>query len=364
MKDKSTSKAGMIAKVGLVALFAFFAKRTINAGDPITYILPNLLLYTPLRETTRFVWKVLDPHKRLTTPIEHKPIAEINKEDFSLEALEKCTQGFAHPCVVRGLFSDTPASKLWPKKGHLNKKLGEYIVPYIKRADYGTKQDGRATDYFKTIADDILGNKESRKYLFFPVKSRFQFNGSDAGSFESLIEDVNEVVHDELQLSEKIWNGFGTNDTVHGNFFGSQLIMGRGTNSTTTTTGTGWHCAPGNNWFAQVVGAKRWYFMSPEYSALMKPLRGGLVNMMAGSPDMGKLHDYLPLSYGEIRAGDMLYNPDWYWHTIQNREGLSIGCPIREANTTLMFQNNAQYSGVIIMNKLFKAFGIDVGGYP
>ena len=70
------------------------------------------------------------------------------------------------------------------------------------------------------------------------------------------------------------------------------------------------------------------------------------------------------MSYGEIRAGDMLFNPVWYWHTIQNREGLSIGISLRETNATLMFQNNAQYTGIILVNKLAEKFGIDIGGYP
>ena len=86
--------------------------------------------------------------------------------------------------------------------------------------------------------------------------------------------------------------------------------------------------------------------------------------MMAGTLDMGDYVDRLPLSYADIRAGDMLYNPDWYWHTIQNREGLSIGCPIREFNLTISYQNNALYTGIVTLNKVAQKLGIDIGGYP
>ena len=59
------------------------------------------------------------------------------------------------------------------------------------------------------------------------------------------------VVSDDLDLS-RIWSGFGSK--IHKTFYGSQLIIGRGSDENTTgsTTGTGWHCAAGNNWFVQV----------------------------------------------------------------------------------------------------------------
>jgi hypothetical protein len=57
-------------------------------------------------------------------------------------------------------------------------------------------------------------------------------------------------VKEDLEIDKRIWNGFGTK--AHSTFFGSQFVIGQGTNDTDATTGTGWHCAFGNNWFAQV----------------------------------------------------------------------------------------------------------------
>ena len=360
-KGTSNSKTSSIVTIALVAFVAYLAKQTLSNGDPLIYIIPNLLLYTPLRETTRFVWKVLDPRSRLPEYHEHPHINEITSEEYTFEKLRECTDGFKHPCVVRGFYKNTPAMKKWQKKGYLSSKLGHFKVPYIQKATYGTAQSDRLVSEFAPIADEILSVKDSSKYLFFPVKSRFQFNGSDAGAMEELISTVNNIVEEDLELS-RIWPGFGGKN--HKNFFGSQIIMGRGTNSTSTTTGTGWHCAPGNNWFSMVAGVKRWYFMDPKYSSFMVPLRGGLINMMTGTLDQGDYLHRLPLSYADIYGGDLLYNPDWYWHTIQNREGLAVGCPIRETNATLMIQNNKQYTGIIVMNKLFNKVGIDIGGYP
>lgn len=175
-------------------------------------------------------------------------------------------------------------------------------------------------------------------------------------------DQVDEVCVRDLEL-HRLWRGFGT--ASHKTYVGAQIIIGRGTNDTDETTGTGWHCAAGNNWFAQVVGTKKWMFMKQEHSAYLSPLRGGMVNMMTGNAEMAKMHPHIPLLYADIRAGDLLYNPDWMWHTIKNVEGLSIGCPIREFNISLTFRNNFQYTSIAMINKVLDAMNLpSIGGYP
>lgn len=83
------------------------------------------------------------------------------------------------------------------------------------------------------------------------MKSRFSYNHSEAGALEALSEKVNQLAIEDLQIDKVIWNGFGTE--VHKNYYGSQFIAGNGLQNIDDTTGTGWHCAPGNNWFAQVT---------------------------------------------------------------------------------------------------------------
>lgn len=113
-----------------------------------------------------------------------------------------------------------------------------------------------------------------------------------------------------------------------------------------------------------MAGVKRWYFLDPKYSANMFPLRGGKVNMMTGNREMGRLQKFLPVRHADVKAGDLLYNPDWEWHTIRNHKGLSIGVPVREVNISLSFQNNFQYTSIVMLNKLLEKFNMDIGGYP
>ena len=65
--------------------------------------------------------------------------------------------------------------------------------------------------------------------------------------------------------------------------------------------------------------------MDPKHSPYMSPLRGGIVYFMTGDKEMKNIHNNIPLKYVDLEAGDMLLNPAWQWHTIENHEGISIG---------------------------------------
>lgn len=358
MGEKSASRMpSMLTIIGLALLVPVL--KTLFAGEPLSYLYPNALLFTPFREETKAAWKkVLVVDKAVK--IAPTQIPTINAEDYSFESLRRATDNFRHPAVVRGFFKGTAAAEKWTDPAYLNSKIGDYEIPVVLKAEYNTGQNERAVMPFRDAFTDIVEDTNSKKYLFFPVQSRENFNHSNVGTNAALKQKINEVVMEDLEL-DRIWKGFGGPN--HRTFFGSQLVVGRGSNDSDATTGTGWHCAIGNNWFAQVAGTKRWYFMDQEYSAYMSPLRGGKVNMQTSHKEMHLIQDNIPLRYSDIYAGDLLYNPDWEWHTIKNYEGLAIGVPIREINVTLSFRNNFQYSAITAINKIAEKFGIDIGGY-
>jgi len=213
-------------------------------------------------------------------------IPTIEAKDYSYESLRRATEDFRYPAVVKGLFLNTSGSEKWGQKGYLSGKIGKYLIPVVQDASYGTLQNQRSVMTFKDAYDEILDDLKSKLYLFFPVKSRFSFNHSELATLEELQDDINKVVLEDLDL-DRLWKGFGTKQ--HKTYYGSQLIIGRGSDDSDETTGTGWHCAAGNNWFVQVIGKKRWYFMDQKYSKYMYPLRGGKVNMMTGNREMSVL---------------------------------------------------------------------------
>jgi hypothetical protein len=293
---------------------------TILSGDPLVHMYPNFLLFTPFREEVRALWL---KHLVIDKGVKRTPthIAEIQAEDYSYETLKYATENFKHPAVVRGLFLGTSAADKWPTPGYLSSKIGKYDIPVVRTALYNTLQNDRYTTTFGEAYEEILADDTSKMYLFFPVQSRFNFNASKSSEEDmaALKTAVNKVVVEDLEIDKRIWSGFGT--AKHTTFYGSQLIAGRGSNDSDYTTGTGWHCAIGNNWFVQVAGSKRWYFMDQKYSAYMFPLRGGLVNMMAGNKNMAELQKHIPLRYVDLKAGDLLYNPDWQ---VINQKALTL----------------------------------------
>lgn len=344
----------------IIAAVLFPIWKTLQAGDALSYMYPNLLLFTPYREETRALWNSV--LKFPTEKVEHHHVPTIEYADFTMEKLKVLTKNWRSPVVVKNMFTGTPAFDKWGVDGYLSAKIGDFLIPVVRNAKYNTLQNDRVVIPFREAFTEIVSDPNSKMYMFFPVKSRFSFNHSELGALEELQNRINEVVLEDLEIDKRIWKGFGTK--AHSTYFGSQLIVGQGSVDPAETTGTGWHCAAGNNWFIQAIGRKRWYFLDPKYSAYMHPLRGGKVNMMTGTPKMSEKTPYLPVEYADLNPGDMLYNPDWQWHTIRNYEGLSIGVPIREVNMSLSFANNFQYTSIVTLNKLMDKFGIDIGGYP
>lgn len=329
----------------------------------LSYVIPNLLLFTGFRQTTLYFWnKVIKIDQRIIYNHTHIPI--INSEDYSYELLKKATNNFRNPVVVKGLFDDTLGVKKWHEPDYLPNIIGNIELSVIPDATYGTSQRNRYNSNFSEVFNDIINNENSTKYIFFPVNTRKDNNNKDQHLYKNneLAEnEINKLVNNDLDIQKILWNSFGTKK--HKTYVNSQLIIGRGYKNINSTTGTGWHCAMGNNWFVQVIGKKRWYFLNPKYSSLFHPLRVGPVAMQVGIKNFDKYHENLPLEYVDLESGDLLYNPDWYWHTIKNYEGLSIGVPIREFNISLSFQNNYHFALIVSINKIFERFGIDIGGY-
>lgn len=354
MKNDVAACFKVINKKTLLVIFvAYLVKKTLQAEDPFYYVIPNALMFLPYPGPANFFWRMMDPQDRLKTKkFEHQRILELSREEFSFETMKKATDGFRHPILVRDFFAGTPAMEKWGKKEYMNKKFGHYIVPVIGDRSYNASKTidphevGEKT-YFRDKFHDILENNSSKSYLFFPMTGLL---ASD------LAKTVNDVIISDLEYDKRIWPGFGRKGHVA--FAGTQIIIGRGSNSTEETTGTQWHSEPSNNWFSLVYGAKRWYMMDPKFSSYMHPVRAenGKV-VRTGSMRTGDLMDKLPLLYADVRAGDMLYTPNWFWHTVQNYEGFTVSCPVREFNFSLVARNNAQYTAQMAMNVLFsKAF--------
>lgn len=275
----------------------------------LSTLYPYLLLWTPFREDNRLAWLTHVPlDTRIIRPA--RPVIEIMAKDYSFEAIRIASQDFQLPVIVRGLFKNSVAVKTWKTEERLIEFLGDFSIPVVRNAVVGTLQDHREIVRFDDAFREMLALTKSKEYLFFPVKSRFTFNGSEAGSAQKLQEAVDDVCNRDLNF-DLIWPGFGQKH--HSTFAGSQFVIGKSTaDFTNETTGSDWHCAIGNNWFILAAGRKRWDFVEPKYSHFMSPLKGGMFNMWTGnSQRTASILKHVPSWTTIMEEGDMLYNPDW-----------------------------------------------------
>lgn len=344
--------------VGFLLLPVLYRMKSYS-GDSFRQIVPGFFLFTPLRPMTLITREVFS-NPLPTVEIPPVPIPSIEYEtEYSYERLREVSRNFQRPVVVRGMFLNTTATNRWMEPGYVSSWIGQYHIDIVLNGFHNASQSRKTRMPFRDVYEEILRDPKSTKYMFFPIKSRVgkAVNVTEILLEEELHEKLNEMARTDLDY-DRIWKGFG--DPIrHETFKGSQLIAGNGQEG--LTTGSYWHCAVGNNWFMQVVGGKRWWFIDQRYSSFMRPMRHGLVSFTVGNRKIDKELRYLPREYVDLEAGDMLYNPDFEWHTVENKQGLSVAVPAREVNVSLSLQNNFQFSMAVLLNVFFSEFGIAYG---
>jgi hypothetical protein len=93
-----------------------------------------------------------------------------------------------------------------------------------------------------------------------------------------------------------------------------------------------WHVEPGDNYFVQITGRKRWRFAHPWFTPGMYPaikdhstyhasrVDGRESNEVIARRGM-PLYPYVPKFYAIVEPGDMLFMPNYWWHTVTNIPG-------------------------------------------
>jgi len=103
-------------------------------------------------------------------------------------------------------------------------------------------------------------------------------------------------------------------------------------------SGTPFHCANNFNVFLQVEGRKRWTFVDPNYTMFLYPYlsTGNAYQACAvGYPDDPRrmesmpLYRYCPRYRVDLEPGDMLLNPPWWYHAVENLTETTVGVSTR-----------------------------------
>lgn len=102
-------------------------------------------------------------------------------------------------------------------------------------------------------------------------------------------------------------------------------------------TGSPYHCASVWNFFLMVEGSKKWTFVDPELTWMMYPeINAGIIAFVSlltrldtANLDRYELYQRCPRYWTTLEPGDVLLNPPWWWHTIDNLTPTSIGVATR-----------------------------------
>ena len=236
-------------------------------------------------------------------------------------SIQKYTNNYRTPLVIKGLIKDFPCVKKWNIE-YLKKYCGKYLVKGF------TKANGN------DILKDQFDNVKVLENVKFANACDMIENGEQIyiNNFHSIFIDC-DILQKDLDLDKlnKITN-IDYADT-------SQLFFGpRG-------TGTTLHCAMKSNIFYNVKGKKKWTFIDPKYSPYLSAVLSNngifVVSKLNYFKDKSILRNIPKFEY-ILDEGDVLFNPSWWWHCVENLSEYTIGVANRSNLGFKFYDNNNQ----------------------
>lgn len=273
-----------------------------------TFFLRNFFLKPDLFENQ---WNKEQEQMSASLPALEKGFGEIETyeaSEFDWRDLAKIYAEDIRPIVIRGFAKEHDCVKLWTPE-HFRDNYGDYQLWYSSTENL-VEEDGTT---MKEYVSSVLAGDISRAYL----------------------ENLSDIFNSHPELHQQI--GLSEVDSFLGDFASyhkiAQLFIGG------AGTGAVFHCANELNCFINIYGQKEWTFVHPKYSAAMYSsifnkgiFVGSLVkhNAPVGFLEQNQpLYNRIPKLRIVLQPGDMLINPPWWWHAINNLPPASIAVASR-----------------------------------
>jgi hypothetical protein len=236
-----------------------------------------------------------------------------------IELIQKYTNNYRTPLVIKGLIKDFPCVKKW-NIDYLRQNCGQYLVKGF------TKTNG------KEMLNDQFNNVKVLENIKFSNACDMIENGEQIyiNNFHSIFIDC-EILQKDLDLNKL--NEITPIDYVDT----SQLFFGP------KGTGTTLHCAMKSNIFYNVKGKKKWTFIDPEYSPYLSAVLSNNGIFVVSKLNYFKNKEILrniPKYEYVLEEGDVLFNPSWWWHCVENISEYTIGVANRSNLGFSIFDNN------------------------
>ena len=211
------------------------------------------------------------------------------------------------------------------KGGHNHRLTFEEIVNVAKDTEvmFNSREDGKIITY----TDKLSTIEHTRDYV---------------ANCESLLHK-----HPELIPNVSLIDSLDMLDNDYAKYPSKQLFL-----SNKLGNGTPLHCAWTSNMFYQIDGKKKWVFVHPNNTHFMygflqdSGLYSGSISMstdMVQHSDTFELLSFCPRYSAVLEPGDILYNPEAWWHGVTNLTETSVGIATRWEQTSgfyKTFQSN------------------------
>lgn len=252
-----------------------------------------------------------DDYQHSFIPLKEYDLSDMDRATFqSLINDENNT-----PIMAKGLIKDSEAVKEWTHQSLMENQKDVEIIAF----DYGV--DG--SDFKKLPLGEIIRAQLDKKNA-----SNFYINNS-----AEIFNDYPELV--DKMGADKVLNLFDGHSI---NSF-SQMFIGN-----LKTWGTNWHLGNDISCALMINGKKRWYFMDPRLTYILKPMLNG-ANGMTTKLDVRydlafhKIHDplyaYAPKLYVDIEPGDVIFFTKYWPHSVVNLSPLQIMANMRMTEADL-----------------------------
>lgn len=263
------------------------------------------LQFEPRRERLQALQAELE-----TRLLEGEPAAEETERNIPRVPPETLTESSFEaflrrpvPIILDGAAREVEAVREWTP-AYFGEHYGDY--PCLLATETKWDIPGKLSD----AIDDILEPKDENLYA------------------QNIANIFNEHPELEAQLElERFLPHLG-----RGRHLGTHLFIGG------SKTGTNFHCANNLNIFFNVHGRKEWFFAHPRHSFWMYGLlhkTGGYGDSpvdhrvpAAEQPDL-PLYARVPVYSAVLEPGDVLINPNWWWHAVNNLTDATIACAVR-----------------------------------
>jgi len=259
------------------------------------------------------------------TEIKSSDIPVIKSGELTHNNFIKLSNNFRKPVIIKGYLKDTRDVNKWDID-YLKKIIGDFKINVLCKEDKLEIKNYK----FSEFANDM---KHKNIYI--------NNNHTILSEFPSLYDDI----------KTKFNNFKDTINTNLRNIHIANLFIGY--NRKEDITGSNMHCGGSGNFFCMIRGKKRWTLIDPKYSCILKgrvAQTGIHAQTLFDMPDTDlltypKIFNYLPRYDIVLDPGDILWNAPWWWHRIENDDGLNIGMAIRNNKVTkLNLLNNFTYT--------------------